>query len=132
MAPKEREVELDQLFRDVKALLTPYAQHFSVRMDRPHRYELWSEKAVVIAGRKRKEVFFASIIVQSNYLGFYFMPVYADKDLEKVFSPLLCALKRGKSCFHLKNSEHRLLEDLRTALKAGYGLYLARNWVEKP
>lgn len=131
MTQIQSEAELIQLFQDTKALLDPYAAHFSVRIDRPHRYELWSEKPIEIADSKRKEVFFASLILQSNYVGFYFMPVYADQNLAQVFSRALLATKRGKSCFHLKQSDPSLLEGMKEALRIGFKLYQDRNWSEK-
>jgi len=41
---------------------------------------VWFVKDLVIAGRKCKEVFFAGLIIQKSYVGFYFMPVYTDAE----------------------------------------------------
>ena len=96
--------------------MRPYAKYFSARIDRSERYELWAEKELIIAGRKRKEVFFASIIVQSHYVGFYFMPLYADQDLREVFGKELLSKLKGKSCFHLKTRDKKLLKQVKEAL----------------
>jgi len=93
------------------------------------RYGLWSFKELEIAGRERKEVYFAGLIIQSSYVGFYFMPIYADASLKKVFGPELLALLKGKSCFHVKKLDKKLEGQVAKALKEGYSLYKKRGWV---
>jgi hypothetical protein len=83
----------------------------------------------VIDGRKRKEVFFAGLIIQKTYVGFYFMPVYADGDLQAVFRPELLATLKGKSCFYIKRLMPELAEQIAAALAASYRLYEERSWV---
>jgi hypothetical protein len=126
--------DLVPLFEQIKRLLTPYAAHFTSRRDEPGYYDLWSEKDLVIEGRRRTEVFFAGLIVQKSYVGFYFMPVYADPGLadaerSDVFGPELLATLKGKSCFHIKRLTSGLEAQIEAALRAGYDLYVARGWV---
>jgi hypothetical protein len=124
--------DLLPLFEELKALAAPYAERFAARRDEPGYYDLWSEKEVVIEGRPRKEVFFAALIVQKSYVGFYFMPVYADSDLTALFGPELLATLKGKSCFHIRRLTPEIAAQMREALRAGYDLYVARGWVRDP
>lgn len=117
------------LFAQVKGLLAPYAGRLTVRRDEPGYFELWSEKDVEIDGRKRGEVFFCGLIVQKSYVGFYFMPLYADQEQAQVFGPDLLALLKGKSCFHLRRMTPGLREQVRDALAAGWRLFEERGWV---
>ena len=126
----EQHALLMDIFYTLRQLLVPYAKYFSVRIDIAGRYELWSEKRIVIAGRERKEVFFASIIVQSTYVGFYFMPLYTEEGLTKVFGKDLLKLRKGKSCFHIKRTEDALFSQVEKALAEGFTLYKQRKWVE--
>ena len=96
--------------------------------DKPD-YHLWSEKDVVVAGRPRKEVFFAGLIVQKGYVGFYFMPVYAEPERKDLFAPELLSLLEGKSCFHVKRLDDELLGQIREALETGRELYRERGWI---
>lgn len=121
--------ELLPLFLQVKSLLDPYEGRFVARRDEPGYYDLWTERPVVIDGRRRKDVFFAGLIVQKNYVGFYFMPLYADQQLSQVFGPELLARLKGKSCFHLKELSRALAAEIEDALSAGYELYGERDWV---
>lgn len=121
--------DLHEIFAQLKAELSQYQPPLTSRVDEDRRYELWSEKEVVIEGRKRKEVFFAALIIQKGYVGFYFMPVYADAEIKRLFAPELLALLKGKSCFHIKRLDATLLAQVAAALKAGFELYRERGWV---
>jgi hypothetical protein len=117
------------LFDEVKEMLAPYAQHLTVRRDEPGYYDLWSEKDIVIDGRRRREVFFCGLIIQKGHVGFYFMPLYADQERSLVFGPDLLAKLKGESCFHLREMTPDLRRQLRDALAAGWRLYEERGWV---
>jgi hypothetical protein len=92
-------------------------------------YHLWSEKDVVVAGRPRKEVFFAGLIVQKGYVGLYYMPVYAEPARRELFAPELLQLLKGKSCFHVLRLDDQLLLHVEEALRQGFELYRERGWV---
>ncbi|RQO69585.1 hypothetical protein DBR43_16055 [Pedobacter sp. KBW06] len=119
-----------EIFQTIRAALQPYATlGFSNRVNSETVYELWSDKNVVIEGRKRTEVFFASVVIQKGHVGFYYMPVYAEPDMKKVFDPKLLKLLKGKSCFHIKKLDEELLSMIESALAEGYKLYKEKDWV---
>lgn len=121
--------DLTHIFSRLKKLLKKYQNPLVPKFDLNSKYDLWSIKDVEIAGRKRKEVYFAGIIIQSNYVGFYFMPVYAQSKLKTVFHPDLLKLLKGKSCFHIKTLDKSLENHIRKALTAGFKLYKERGWL---
>jgi hypothetical protein len=121
--------ERKEIFDQIKSLMKKYEHPFNARSDFASRYELWSEKEVVIAERKRKDVYFAGLIIQSNYVGFYFMPVYADTTLKDVFGEELLSTLKGKSCFHIKKLDKKLLLQIKKSLEIGFKLYKKRGWV---
>lgn len=121
--------DLTAIFHSLKALLSAYAPPLTPKRDEPGYYDLWSAKDLAIEGRKRKEVYFAAAIIQKGYVGFYFMPVYAETELKAVFAPELLKLLKGKSCFHVKKLTPELLGHVEAALKVGYALYQQRGWV---
>ena len=57
------------------------------------------------------------------------MPIYADSELKDVFDPELLKLLKGKSCFHIKELDAKLENQIRKALKVGFKLYKTRGWV---
>lgn len=121
--------ELVEIYNGLKKILKKYEDPFKPKLDLDSRYDLWSFKNIEIDGRKRKEVFFASIIIQSTYVGFYFMPVYADTSLKEVFKPELLKLLKGKSCFYIRDLSPEIVAQIEEALEIGYKLYVDRGWV---
>jgi hypothetical protein len=120
---------LSDIFQQLKKVLKKYEPPFVAKSDYEWRYELWSVKDVVIAGRKRNEVFFASLIIQRDYVGFYYMPIYSDTKLKKVFKKELLSTLKGKSCFHIKKLDKTLLGQIRGTLEIGYKMYKKNGWV---
>ncbi|HRW69470.1 hypothetical protein [Lentimicrobium sp.] len=122
--------DLTLIFNHLRSLMKPYETgSVKARVDEEKRYDLWSEKKVVIEGRKRNDVYFAGLVIQRNYVGFYYMPVFVDEDLKAVFKPELLKLLKGKSCFHVKKMDDQLSEQISDALRSGYDLYLGRGWI---
>jgi hypothetical protein len=125
--------DLDRIFDRLEVALRAYAPPLAVRSGGAkgkRDVQLWSERPVVIEGRERKEVYFAGLIGQKGYVGFYFMPVYTHADRKSLFAPELLALLKGKSCFHVKRLDAELEGHVRAALNRGFELYRERGWVE--
>ncbi len=74
-------------------------------------------------------MFFASAIIQSTYVGFYFMPIYAETSLKEVFKPELLKLLKGKSCFYIRDLSPEIVSQIEEALELGFNLYKERDWV---
>jgi hypothetical protein len=124
--------DLAEIFDRLEASLRRYSPPLAARTGtvRDKRdLHLWSEKDVEIEGRKRSEVFFAGLIAQKGYVGFYFMPVYADSDKQGLFAHELLRLLKGKSCFHLRALDDELQRGIDEALEQGFELYRERGWV---
>ena len=126
--PTDVKVLVD-IFQRLKAIMKKFEDPLKPKFDLDSKYDLWSFKDVEIAGRKRKEVSFASIIIQSKYVGFYYMPIYTDTSLQDVFKPELLKLLKGKSCFHIKKLTPELEKQITEALEIGYNLYKKRGWI---
>jgi hypothetical protein len=123
---------LDSVFDELKKILGQYSPPLIERRGNTpgkRNYHLWSEKETEIAGRKRKEVYFAGLIIQKGYVGLYYMPIYTDTTLEKVFGKELLSTLKGKSCFYIKTLEGPILSQIKKALKKGFELYKQRGWV---
>jgi len=121
--------ELVPIYKKLKIILKQYEKPLKPKFDLDSKYDLWSFKELEIEGRKRTEVYFAGLVIQSNYVGFYFMPVYVETEMKKVFKPELLSCLKGKSCFHIKKLDSKLEKQIEQALKKGYALYKKRGWV---
>lgn len=123
------EKKLLEIFNRLRGALAAFAPPYAVTLDRPGRFELWSQKEIEFAGKTRSETFFAGLIFQSNYVGLYYMPIYVDPGLGKKLSPALLKLLKGKSCFHVKALDEGLYQEVAGALKVGHQAYKERGWV---
>jgi len=110
-------------------MLQKFKNPLKPKFDLDSKYDLWSFKNIEIDGRKRKEIFFAGLIIQSSYVGFYYMPIYTDTALKEVFKPGLLKLLKGKSCFHIKKLDAELELQIEEALQKGFNLYKNRGWL---
>jgi hypothetical protein len=124
-----KQEQLVEIFQRLKKLLKSYENPLVPKFDLDSKYDLWSKKDLEIAGRKRREVFFAGLIIQSSYVGFYYMPVYTETSLKDVFKSELLKLLKGKSCFHIKTLDDELENQIAFALKKGFDLYKTRGWI---
>jgi len=119
------------IFDSIKKLLAKYAPPLvqgNVKTTK-QQYHLWSKDKVSIEKRKPKQVYFAGIIIQKNFVGFYFMPVYSDTKLVDFFEPELLSLLKGKSCFHIKKLDVKTKGQIDRALKLGFREYKKRKWI---
>ena len=121
--------DLQDIFVAIRKEMAVYQTPLQSKNDTEHYYDLWSFKDLVIEGRKRSEVFFAGTIIQKGYVGFYFMPVYAEPQEKSLFKPELLRLLKGKSCFHVKTLDEEITSQIRQALADGFELYKKRGWV---
>jgi hypothetical protein len=120
---------LKEIFDEIKPLLAEYEPPMAAIANYESRYELYTDKAVIILGRKKPNLAFASLIIQNGYVGFYFMPVYTNGEIKEVFKPELLKLLKGKSCFHIKKMTPEILNQIRDALKIGFNRYQEQGWV---
>jgi hypothetical protein len=121
--------DLPTIFNTLRPLIARYQPPLVSKRDEERYYDLWSLKDLVIAGRKRKEIFFAGLIIQKSYVGFYFMPVYTDTEVKDFFKPELLRRLKGKSCFHINKLDAELLSQIDAALQTGYALYQQKGWI---
>ena len=127
--------ELKKIFDSLKKILEKYSPPFSVKtpseaLRNKTSYELTSYKKVVIAGRPKDEVYFAGLIIQKDYVGFYYMLAYADTpEVRERLKPEFLALMKGKSCFHIKSKDKWILDEVKKALDLGLKYYRQQGWI---
>ena len=94
------QTQLLPIFESLRKLIKPYAKGtINPRGDAGGQFHLWSDKEIEVQGRKMKEVYFAGLLVQKGYVGFYFMPAQTPAEKKEVFKPALLQCLKGKGCF---------------------------------
>ncbi|MGB8191334.1 MAG: hypothetical protein WCF67_05410 [Chitinophagaceae bacterium] len=123
--------QLTPIFAELKKLLLPYLKKGTLveRGDQPGGYSLWVDKPAKVAEGKIQDVFFAGLLIQKGYVGFYFMPVYANPAMKSQMHPDLVKCLKGKSCFHIKKNNPELMLEVKEALKMGYEDFKKKGWV---
>lgn len=123
--------QLLEIFNALKTLIKPYEKGVL----RPHidiegKYDLWAHRSALVQGKILDEFAFVGLILQSNYVGFYFMPIYTNPpEVTPLISPGLLKHLKGKSCFHIKKVDAELLKDVKAAMKVGFAQYKKNGWV---
>lgn len=125
----KKPAELMITFKKLKKILEKYEGPLKLKFDLKEKYELWTDKEVNIAGKTKKELFFAGVTLQKNYVSFYFMPIYIGPELKEKLEPELLKLLKGKSCFHIKSIDQELENEIFDALQKGYKLYEENQFI---
>jgi len=121
--------DFKEIFKTLKPVFQKHTSKLVVKKDSPGYYELWTGKPVELAGRKFDELFFASIAIKKNFVGFYYFPIYTNPEIKKDLPPGLLKLLSGKSCFHVKKLDDNLLKDIESALEFGYRFYSKKGFI---
>ena len=125
---------LNALFDTLHKMLSRHAPPFKLKtgMVRNKRdLHLVAPKPVAIPGAyggKPVDKAMASIIEQKGYVGFYFTTINGDPALKKKLSALMKTSK-GKSCFHLTQSDDGMLREIEIALQAGTNFFRTKGWL---
>ena len=107
-----------EIFRALKALLTPYAPKLAVKEDSAKTYYLVTRAASF----KGKPMFFGAVM-QKSYVSYHLMPLYWKPELLKGMSSELRNRMQGKSCFNFKKIEPALFKELANLTRAGFAAY---------
>jgi hypothetical protein len=130
--PKLTQEQLLEIFNALKKEVKPYEKgNLKPDIDIEGKYSLSAHKpGIFVQGKIRSEAAFVGLILQSGYVGFYYMPIYTDtEDIKPEIPPALLKTLKGKSCFHIKAVDKELLEDVRHAMEVGYAQYKKNGWI---
>lgn len=109
----------DEIFQQLKKILTPYASEMDVVTDTPDNYYLNTHHVM----KNKKPMYFGSVKIRKNYISFHLMPVYVFPDLLETITPELKKRMQGKSCFNFKTEDTKLFQQLKALTQAGYEKY---------
>lgn len=123
--------ELLNLFARIREVLVPFEKDDLVAYNKGSgKYELNSRKpGVFIHGKIRDEASFIALLVKSNYIGFYFMPVYTNPEIKPLIPAQMLKLLKGKSCFHIKKWDDDLAAALSATMETGLQTYRNNGWL---
>ena len=119
--------DFQQTFKQLKAILKPYAAKLQVVHDTDTNYYL--DTHLVMKNKQR--LCFAAVRTGKAYVSFHLMPVYASAELQKTISPELKKRMQGKSCFNFKTPDEKLFKELGKLTKAGFTKFHDAEFLQK-
>ena len=117
------------IFEKVRALVAKYSENMDVRSDTDKNYGLYGKKTVTAYNKEVDGMYFASAVVNKNFIGFYFFPIYTHPQAFGKVPPELKKCLKGKSCFHIKTEDEEVLSQIDAILDQGYRLYKREGWL---
>ena len=120
---------LQEIFGQLKKILDKYEGGLEVSSNYGSRYEVEFDKDYetrsLRTGRvsKKHGLYFAGVIIQSNYVGFYFMPIYSNAKEFGWVSQRLRKMLKGKSCFHVREWDSKLEKEIGRMVGRGCEMY---------
>lgn len=88
-----------------------------------------SKKDLVVAGRKMTEMCFSGVVIQKNFVGLYFFPIYTHPQSFTEIPDELRKCLKGKSCFNIKKADDKLFRQIEKMAKQGFKLYKQEKWI---
>jgi len=122
--------ELVPIFNKLCGMLRSHAKgDLKIRGGDNGQIALINEKPVVIDGRKKDELWFASALIQKGYVGFYYMPVYMNDAIRSQLGADLLKCLKGKACFYIKKDDPVLFDQIEKALHLGVDAFKMKGWI---
>lgn len=117
------------IFVALKSLLAACLPRLKARQDTEKRFDIYGRKKVTVGKKEVDGMYFASAIIQKNFVGFYFFPNYTHPmEFADMPGDLRKCLK-GKSCFHIMRSDAKTIKEIRALLKKGMNIYKKEGWI---
>jgi len=120
----------EEIFNRLKLVMEKLTPPFTAVNVTNTRYELYSKrKDMDVMGKKMNELYFSSIIIKKNFVGFYYFPLYVKPEIKNSLKPELLKLLKGKTCFHITKSDGLIIEEIGKLLNNGLDYYKKMNWI---
>lgn len=131
-------VKIDQRkdnFNKIKKIMIQKRKGLYLKDNFESRLEIYGNGKYTAVSKKTgksKEMtdpYFAGLIIQSKYVGFYLMAPYMfPKEFDRRF-PILQKTLKGKSCFRIKKLTPELLNDIKKCLDWAHKVYKSKGMV---
>jgi hypothetical protein len=118
-------VAFDDVFAELKQVLSAHAPELVVTVDVPGNYQLDAPRP--IDPKKPPSAYFGGVRVGKSYVTYHLMPVYVEPALLESVSPRLKKRMQGKSCFNFTKLDPEAKRELADLTRRGVEAYRARG-----
>ena len=115
----------DDVFADLKQLLSAHAPDLVVTVDQPGNYQLDAPHPV--DPTKPPSAYFGGVRAGKSYVSYHLMPVYVEPSLLATVPPQLRKRMQGKSCFNFTKLDEGAKAELADLTRRGVDAYRARG-----
>ena len=120
---------LIEIFQTIRAQMQPYAvEGFKVKTDSDLAYHLSTDQQHNKQHIENTEIYFFGVEVKSDYVGFYYNPIFTAKEIDLIFFPDLTSILKENDCFQITQLDNELLKSISNALKLGAKMYKQKEW----
>jgi hypothetical protein len=117
---KKEPAEIDQTLRNI---LSGNTAPLKIRTNTETNFEVAGTKATMQGRQKVDGMYFASVVPKPKDVRFYFFPIYTHPAEFDTISENLRKHLKGKSCFHFKNLDAALEQDIQQMVAKGLAVY---------
>jgi hypothetical protein len=118
-----------EIYKEIVKILKLYKKGMRERTDGESKYELSGEKKIHVLNKDIDGMYFASVVIQKNFVGFYFFPQYCNPKLISLMPENLKKCLKGKTCFHIKKKDAEIMKSIKSFAKIGYDSYKKMEWI---
>ncbi len=122
------QAEVPQILNQLKECLAELVPPLQIRVANDTTFEVAGTKRVMQGKKQVDGMYFASLVPKPKDVRLYFFPIYTHPDSFELSTKLRKALK-GKSCFHIKQLDEELANEITTMMEKGLKIYLDEEWV---
>lgn len=121
-------MDIRETHQKLRQLLLDHVPPLQVRADNDKVLEVAGTKETMQGKQKVDGIYFASIVPKPKDIRLYFFPIYTDEK-DFALSADLQKMRKGKSCFHVKNPDDDLIGEIEDMIKKGVEIYAAKNLI---
>lgn len=111
------------IYTELASILKAHTPLLQVKKEGEKGLEVAGTKPGMQGKQKVDGYYFASIVPKPKDVRLYFFPIYTHASEFEHISPELRKCLKGKSCFHIKNLDEGLEEQIREMVQLGIDLY---------
>ena len=123
--------EIKDIQQTLIDILKEHLGVLKITADEKDKFEV-SGTIEAMQGKKKVDgIYFATVVPKPKDVRFYFFPTYSHKAKLGELSPDLKKCLKGKSCFHIKQLDKALEDDLRKLVADAIVLYQKDGLLKK-
>lgn len=120
---------IDQMYNSLRELLDAQAPVLKAGKESELSVEYTGTKEVMQGKQKVSGHYFATLMQKPKDLRFYFFPIYTHANEYAHISPEVRKFLKGKSCFHIKRLDEKMIQEMDDMVKKGIQLYQKDQWI---